>query len=156
MAPIGRLDEQRADLPAHAVDVNLGGVVHGWRAAVDGTRPQGRGHIVNIASVPAVNPFAGFALYMVESAAAACLRPRLVPTLSPDQVADAVSRVLPRPRPQVFVPRSGRPPTYAALLPARLQDAVDSLLRTDHIALKAYTVARTTYESEPRKRVTTP
>jgi short-subunit dehydrogenase len=159
--------------------------VHGCRAAVDRMRPRGHGHIVNIASVLAVRPPAGFAVYsaakagvlalsaslrrelrgdgihvtavlpyLLDTAGAAGLRPRLVPPLRPDHVADAVPGALRRPCPQVFVPRAGRLLTYAALLPARLQDAADTLFRTDHIALGADTASRAPSETELRKQVT--
>jgi len=45
------------------VDVNLKGVVHGMRAVVPGMLAQGHGHIVNVASLAALAPVPGLALY---------------------------------------------------------------------------------------------
>jgi 3-oxoacyl-[acyl-carrier protein] reductase len=45
------------------IDVNLKGVVHGVRAVVPGMMAQGRGHIVNVASLAALAPVSGLALY---------------------------------------------------------------------------------------------
>jgi 3-oxoacyl-[acyl-carrier protein] reductase len=45
------------------VDVNVKGVVHGTRAVVPGMIAQGHGHIVNVASLAALAPVPGLALY---------------------------------------------------------------------------------------------
>ena len=45
------------------VDVNLKGVVHGVRAVVPGMIAQGRGHIINVASLASLAPVPGLALY---------------------------------------------------------------------------------------------
>lgn len=45
------------------LDVNVKGVVHGVRAVVPGMIAQGHGHIVNVASLAALAPVPGLALY---------------------------------------------------------------------------------------------
>ncbi|NUQ99293.1 MAG: SDR family NAD(P)-dependent oxidoreductase [Streptomyces sp.] len=186
VVPLGRLDDQEPGLLAHTCQVNLTGTVHGCRAAALRMRPQGGGHIVNIASVLAVKPLPGFAAYsatkagvlalsrslhrelrvdgihvtailpyMVHTAAAAGIRPRVLPALGPEQVADAVAGVLHRPRPQVFVPRAARLLSLTALLPQWAEDMVDALLGTDAIARDADAAARGPYETELRDRGTT-
>ncbi|MGW2565033.1 SDR family NAD(P)-dependent oxidoreductase [Streptomyces sp. NPDC001537] len=185
VVPLGRLDAQEAGLLAHACQVNLTGTVHGCRAAALRMRPQGGGHIVNIASVLAVKPLPGFAAYsatkagvlalsrslhrelrvdgihvtavlpyMVHTAAAAGIRPRVLPALRPEQVADAVAGVLRRPRPQVFVPSAARLLSLTALLPRWADDMIDALLGTDAIARDADAAVRGPYETELRDRGT--
>jgi 3-oxoacyl-[acyl-carrier protein] reductase len=45
------------------LDVNVKGVVHGVRAVVPGMMAQGHGHIINVASLAALAPVPGLALY---------------------------------------------------------------------------------------------
>lgn len=45
------------------LDVNVKGVVHGMRAVVPGMIAQGHGHIINVASLAALAPVPGLALY---------------------------------------------------------------------------------------------
>ncbi|MFJ5546809.1 SDR family NAD(P)-dependent oxidoreductase [Streptomyces sp. NPDC093225] len=59
-APFGEQPVQDSD---HTLDVNLRGVVSGCRAAWSVMHAQGGGHIVNIASVCALKPLAGLAVY---------------------------------------------------------------------------------------------
>lgn len=186
VVPLGRLDTQEAGLLGYACQVNLTGTVHGCRAAALRMRPQGGGHIVNIASVLAVKPLPGFAAYsatkagvlalsrslhrelrvdgihvtailpyMVHTAAAAGVRPRVLPALRPEQVADAVAGVLRRPRPQVFVPSAARLLSLTALLPQWADDMIDALLGTDAVARDADAAVRGPYETELRDRGTT-
>ncbi len=51
-----------AAIDAH-IDVNLKGVVHGTRAAIVAMLEHGRGHIINVASLAALAPVSGLALY---------------------------------------------------------------------------------------------
>ncbi len=88
------------ELPAEAVDlhidVNLKGVVHGMRAVVPGMLERGRGHIINVASLAALAPVPGLALYCASKyavrgyslAVAQELRPRgiAVTVVCPDAV----------------------------------------------------------------------
>lgn len=46
------------------IDVNLKGVIHGTRAAARAMAHQGHGHIVNVASLAALAPVPGMALYV--------------------------------------------------------------------------------------------
>lgn len=45
------------------IDVNLKGVVHGTRAVAAGMIAQGRGHVINVASLAALAPVPGLAIY---------------------------------------------------------------------------------------------
>jgi short-subunit dehydrogenase len=64
----GRVWEQPAEDIALQVDVNLLGVVHGSRAAVEAMRQRG-GHLLNIASISALGPVPGMAVYAATKAA---------------------------------------------------------------------------------------
>jgi short-subunit dehydrogenase len=64
----GRVWEQPAEDIALQVDVNLIGVVHGSRAAVEAMRQRG-GHLLNIASMSALGPVPGMAVYAATKAA---------------------------------------------------------------------------------------
>ncbi|MFI7405265.1 SDR family NAD(P)-dependent oxidoreductase [Streptomyces sp. NPDC049541] len=92
--------------------------------------------------------------YMVQTAAAAGIRPRVLPALRPEQVADAVAGALRRPRPQVFVPSAARLLSLTALLPRWADDMIDALLGTDAIARDADAAVRGPYENELRDRGT--
>jgi 3-oxoacyl-[acyl-carrier protein] reductase len=54
------LTDEAVDLQ---LDVNIKGVVHGVRAVVPGMIAQGHGHIVNVASLAALAPVSGLAVY---------------------------------------------------------------------------------------------
>lgn len=56
------LDTSPADVDLH-LDVNVKGVIHGTRAAAAVMAREGRGHIVNIASLAGVAPVPGLSLY---------------------------------------------------------------------------------------------
>lgn len=45
------------------VDVNLKGVIHGTRAVTPGMMSRGRGHVINVASLAALAPVPGLAIY---------------------------------------------------------------------------------------------
>jgi NAD(P)-dependent dehydrogenase (short-subunit alcohol dehydrogenase family) len=45
------------------LDVNVKGVVHGARAVIPGMIAQGRGHVINVASLAALAPVPGLAVY---------------------------------------------------------------------------------------------
>jgi NAD(P)-dependent dehydrogenase (short-subunit alcohol dehydrogenase family) len=67
--PLGRLHDQAPDVLTYSWEVNPGGVVRGSLAAVDHMRPQGSERIINIASLTAVKPMAGFTVYGAAKAA---------------------------------------------------------------------------------------
>ena len=50
-------------------DINVKGVIHGTRAAVRAMVPRGAGHIVNVASLAALVPVPGLALYAASKSA---------------------------------------------------------------------------------------
>ncbi|MBM4457614.1 MAG: SDR family oxidoreductase [Chloroflexi bacterium] len=65
---IASLDEQSdADIAA-ALDVNLMGVIKGCREVLRAMKPNGRGHIVNIASVCASHAWPGWSVYSAAKA----------------------------------------------------------------------------------------
>jgi short-subunit dehydrogenase len=64
----GRVWEQPAEDVTLQVEVNLLGVVHGSRAAVEAMREQG-GHLLNIASMSSHGPVPGLAVYAATKAA---------------------------------------------------------------------------------------
>jgi short-subunit dehydrogenase len=64
----GRVWEQPADDITLQVEVNLLGVVHGSRVAVEAMRERG-GHLLNIASMSAHGPVPGLAVYAATKAA---------------------------------------------------------------------------------------
>lgn len=66
--PSGRMADQSPDELARTWEVNLGGTVYGCRAALPYLLGRGSGHLVNIASVCAVKPLAGLALYSATKA----------------------------------------------------------------------------------------
>ncbi|WP_369390024.1 SDR family NAD(P)-dependent oxidoreductase [Streptomyces sp. CG1] len=115
----------------------------GVLALSEGLRRELRGRDIHVTTVLP---------YMVNTPAAAGLRPRLLPALRPEQVADAVSRVIRHPRPRVFVPRAGRLLSWMALAPQWAQDLADRLLKVDDIALRADTAARRPYDAELHHR----
>jgi NAD(P)-dependent dehydrogenase (short-subunit alcohol dehydrogenase family) len=61
--------EQSDEDVALQVEVNVLGVMHGSRAAVDVMRREGGGHIINIASVSAMLPTPGLAVYAASKCA---------------------------------------------------------------------------------------
>ncbi|MCX4695618.1 SDR family oxidoreductase [Streptomyces sp. NBC_01408] len=91
--PLGRLHSQAPDVLAYTCEVNLGGVVRGSLAALEHMRPQGSGHIVNIASITAVKPLAGFAVYGATKAAVVSFSQSLRRELRHDSIH--VTAVLP-------------------------------------------------------------
>jgi NAD(P)-dependent dehydrogenase (short-subunit alcohol dehydrogenase family) len=178
--PHGRLATQPGAVAELVSAVNLGGVVHGCRSALEWMLPAGRGLIVNIASVCALKPLPGLAVYsaskagvlalseslrrelrgtgvrvsvvlpyLVHTRAADGLQPRVLRPLTVGQVADAVAATVRRPRSRVVVPRYlGWGLALSALLPERVRDAVDSMLRLDDLALCANEAARAAYDAE--------
>jgi len=60
LAPFEEVDQQMFDL---VMNVNLGSVFHVTQAAWKQMTKQGRGEIVNVSSMAAVDPFPGFSLY---------------------------------------------------------------------------------------------
>ncbi|MFG2653430.1 SDR family NAD(P)-dependent oxidoreductase [Streptomyces sp. NPDC048436] len=71
--PSGLLTEQDSEDLARAWQTNLGGTVHGCRAALPHMLDRHHGQIINIASLCAVKPLAGLALYSATKAAVVAL-----------------------------------------------------------------------------------
>ncbi|OLZ71690.1 hypothetical protein AV521_11595 [Streptomyces sp. IMTB 2501] len=115
----------------------------GVLALSDGLRRELRGRDIHITTVLP---------YMADTPAAAGLRPRLLPALRPEHVADAVAQVIRHPRPRVFVPRAGRLLSWMTLAPQWAQDLADRLLKVDEIALRADSTARSRYDAELHRR----
>jgi len=59
----GRTWEQDAGAIDRMIEVNLRGVVHGSRAAIDAMLPAGGGRILNVASLSSLSPAPGLAVY---------------------------------------------------------------------------------------------
>lgn len=59
----GAVWQHPVDEIALQVDVNVTGLIHGARAAVDAMRDSGGGHIINIASISSLVPAPGVAVY---------------------------------------------------------------------------------------------
>ncbi|MFJ8148632.1 SDR family NAD(P)-dependent oxidoreductase [Streptomyces sp. NPDC096048] len=73
LIPSGLLTEQNGTDLSRAWHTNLGGTVHGCRAALHHMLPARRGQVINIASLCAVKPLAGLALYSATKAAVVTL-----------------------------------------------------------------------------------
>ncbi len=61
--PIGPFVDESDSTARRMVDINLHGVIHGSKLALDRFLPRGRGHLVNIASVAGKGGFPGGATY---------------------------------------------------------------------------------------------
>jgi NAD(P)-dependent dehydrogenase (short-subunit alcohol dehydrogenase family) len=61
--PIGPFVDETDSTARRMVDINLHGVIHGSKLALDRFLPRGRGHLVNIASVAGKGGFPGGATY---------------------------------------------------------------------------------------------
>ncbi|HEX3689225.1 MAG TPA: SDR family oxidoreductase [Solirubrobacteraceae bacterium] len=61
--PIGPFVDESDATAKRMVDINLHGVIHGSKLALDRFMPRGRGHLVNIASVAGKGGFPGGATY---------------------------------------------------------------------------------------------
>ena len=61
--PIGPFVDETDATARRMVDINLHGVIHGSKLAVERFMPRGRGHLVNIASVAGKGGFPGGATY---------------------------------------------------------------------------------------------
>ena len=61
--PIGPFVDESDSTARRLVDVNLHGVIHGSKVALDRFLPRGRGHLVNVASVAGKGGFPGGATY---------------------------------------------------------------------------------------------
>lgn len=73
LIPSGLLTEHDDEALAQVWQTNLGGTVHGCRAALKQMLVQRHGHVINIASLCAVKPLAGLALYSATKAAVVTL-----------------------------------------------------------------------------------
>lgn len=63
ICPAGRFLDEPDEVTARTIDINLFGVILGTKLAAERMVKRGRGHIINIASVGAVNPVPGIATY---------------------------------------------------------------------------------------------
>lgn len=69
----GTLAELTAEQVRRLVDVNLGGVLWGTRAALEAFGPHGRGDVVNVASLSGLGPVPGLSVYAATKAAVVSL-----------------------------------------------------------------------------------
>jgi NAD(P)-dependent dehydrogenase (short-subunit alcohol dehydrogenase family) len=63
ICPAGRFLEEPDEITERTIEINLFGVILGTKMAAERMVKRGRGHIINIASVGAVNPVPGIATY---------------------------------------------------------------------------------------------
>ncbi|MEU8975124.1 SDR family NAD(P)-dependent oxidoreductase [Streptomyces monashensis] len=124
--PCGQLDTHDAPVLSYTWAVNLGGVVHGSRAAVGLMRRQRHGHLVNIASVLAVRPLAGFAVYSATKAGVLAFSDSMRRELRRDGIK--VTTILPY---MATTPMAAgiQPRILPATTPQRVADAVAQALR---------------------------
>jgi 3-oxoacyl-[acyl-carrier protein] reductase len=59
----GWVHELDVDLATKQIEINVGGVIYGTRYAAAAMVPRGRGHILNVASMAALAPIEGIAVY---------------------------------------------------------------------------------------------
>jgi NAD(P)-dependent dehydrogenase (short-subunit alcohol dehydrogenase family) len=91
MGFLGPLHEYTPDAWANIVNVNLGGVFHGIRAAAPLIKRNGGGAIVNTASISGVRPAAGEAPYAAAKAGIAALTSVAALEYAPEIRVNAVS-----------------------------------------------------------------
>jgi NAD(P)-dependent dehydrogenase (short-subunit alcohol dehydrogenase family) len=63
ICPAGKFLDEPDEVTERTIDINLFGVILGTKLAAERMVKRGRGHIINIASVGAVNPVPGIATY---------------------------------------------------------------------------------------------
>lgn len=162
---------------ARELAVNVLGVVYGMRHGIRRMSRNGGGHIVNVASLASWFSTPGEATYsatkhavrgLTESVrfelrhqpiALTSVYPGVVDTelaagtgsgklLQPNQIADAITDVIRRPRAEVFVPAATGPIARlnTALRP-RARQALGRLLKVDKVATHAPAGARAAYET---------
>lgn len=73
IAPIARLSEADPKAWARAIDINLLGVFHGFRAALPIMQAKGGGTIITVSSGAATNPLEGWSSYCASKAGALML-----------------------------------------------------------------------------------
>jgi len=91
--PLGRFLDEPDAVSATTLDVNVWGLVHGMRLVLPGMLAQGRGHIVNLASMAGKIPIPGMAVYNASKYAALGLSVAVRREL--EQTGVSVSAVLP-------------------------------------------------------------
>jgi deazaflavin-dependent oxidoreductase (nitroreductase family) len=124
--PQGLLVEQQMELLEHTWRVNIGGVVHGYRAALQVMRPPGGGHVVNVASVCALKPLPGLAFYSATKAAVDALSMAL--RYEARSIGVHVSSVLPY-LADTAAGTGLRPRMFRALSAEQVADAVACVIR---------------------------
>lgn len=91
--PLGRFLDEPDAVSATTLDVNVWGLVHGMRLVLPGMLAQGRGHVVNLASMAGKIPIPGMAVYNASKYAALGLSVAVRREL--EQTGVSVSAVLP-------------------------------------------------------------
>ena len=80
---LGAIEEASAEQVRHLFDVDLFGPLRVIQAALPHLRSQGRGHLVNVSSIAALDPLAGSGLYAAAKSALSALSESLYEELSP-------------------------------------------------------------------------
>ncbi|WP_328607146.1 SDR family NAD(P)-dependent oxidoreductase [Amycolatopsis sp. NBC_00345] len=80
---LGAVEEATAEQAAHVFDVNFFGPMRIIQAVLPHLRAQGHGHLVNIASIAALDPRAGSGLYAAAKAALVAVSEALAEELGP-------------------------------------------------------------------------
>ena len=68
--PLGRFLDEPDAISRATLDVNVWGLIHGMRLVLPGMIAQGKGHVVNLASMAGKIPFPGMAVYNASKYAA--------------------------------------------------------------------------------------
>jgi NADP-dependent 3-hydroxy acid dehydrogenase YdfG len=159
---LGPFAEEDDATARRMVDINVHGVLHGMKIALDRFRPRNRGHLVNVASSAGKAGYAGGATYSgtkhfvvgVSEAVRGELRDtaievscRGVKSIRPEDVAAEIVSALKVPRFDVFVPRSVGPINQVVgILPRSGRDLMARALKADQILSNIDTSARRDYE----------
>jgi len=123
--PVGRLHEESDATARRIIDINVHGVIHGSKLALERMLPRGRGHIVNVASQAGKAPFGGLATYCASKYAVVGLTASLA-----DELRDTgihASCVMPA---IVNTELAEGLPTPRLLKPIQPQDVADAIVAT--------------------------
>jgi NAD(P)-dependent dehydrogenase (short-subunit alcohol dehydrogenase family) len=164
--PAGRFIEEDDATTDAILDVNTKGVLIGTKLVLPGMLERGHGHIVNVSSYLGKMPAAGLATYCASKHAVVgfseALRDELagsgvtvsvvLPTVDPEDIANAVVATCTHRRPLLAVPAWIRAyEATAAAMPDRLVAAVRGRLTRERVLQSLDTGARSAYEERVRE-----